>query len=89
MRSYANCPNVRPVSVIEIGLDGEKQAIAELVERLLVAYPQAEPHAVAELVNSLYAGYDGARIREFIPLLVERSARATLAQCSGAITWSS
>jgi hypothetical protein len=77
------------VSVIEIGLDDESAAVAELVEKLRAAFPQADPQSVAALVHSVYARYDGARIRDFIPLLVERSARETLAESAGVITWSS
>ena len=63
---------------MEVGSDGETAVIAELVESLRGKYPQADPQGVSGLVHSLWAKFDGARIRDFIPVLVEHSARETL-----------
>lgn len=75
------------MSVMEVGLDGETAVIAELVESLRAKYPQADPQGVSELVHSLWAKFDGARFRDFIPVLVEHSARETLTNAAGP-SWS-
>lgn len=72
---------------MEVGLDGETAVIAELVESLRAKYPQADPQGVNELVHSLWAKFDGARFRDFIPVLVEHSARETLTNAAG-LSWS-
>ncbi len=61
-----------------MGLDGEAEVIEELVTTLRGRYPDADAYGVEQLVRTLWATYDGARIRDFIPVLVEHSAREAL-----------
>jgi hypothetical protein len=58
----------------------EQQVIDDLADRLVDAYPRIEPALVAKVVTAAYARFDASPIREFIPLLVERSARTELAR---------
>ena len=56
--------------------------IAELSEqvtgRLHERFPRIPINTVQEIVEEIYDGYDGCRIRAFIPLLVERASRDRL-----------
>ena len=56
----------------------EATYIAEIVARLAVKHPDASTADIARVVLNLFAGYDNAKIREFVPLLVEREARDVL-----------
>ncbi len=57
----------------------EATHIAEIVARLAVKHPDASTTDIAWIVLNLFAGYDNAKIRDFVPLLVEREARDVLA----------
>lgn len=50
----------------------EVRAIDELASRLRVKYPEMEPDEVRNLVVRVHRQYDGSRIRDFVPVLVER-----------------
>lgn len=56
----------------------ETQSLADVVQRLHQRFPQLATERVADVVMQAYYRYDGARIRDFIPVLVERAARGTL-----------
>ena len=56
----------------------EATHIAEIVARLAVKHPDASTTDIARIVLNLFAGYDNAKIRDFVPLLVEREARDVL-----------
>jgi hypothetical protein len=58
----------------------EATHIAEIVARLAVKHPDASTTDIARIVLNLFAGYDNAKIRDFVPLLVEREAREALTQ---------
>ena len=58
----------------------EQQTIDELAQRLVSVYPDADPTDVARLVNEEYARFAGRPIRDFIPLFVERNAKAELSK---------
>lgn len=54
----------------------EETQIGHLVARLAAQYPGGLPSAtVSEVVHELYGRFHGARVREFVPLFVERRAR--------------
>lgn len=57
----------------------EATQIAELIARVVATYPDRSTADIAQVVQTLHAGFDSAKIREFVPLLVEREARAVLA----------
>ncbi|ULN40765.1 hypothetical protein MI149_24510 [Mycolicibacterium crocinum] len=55
----------------------EQRQIDQVVSRLTELFPYVPDHIITETVDSTYRRFDGARIREFVPLFVERSCRAT------------
>jgi len=55
----------------------EQRQIDQVVSRLTESFPYVPDHIITETVDSTYRRFDGARIREFVPLFVERSCRAT------------
>jgi hypothetical protein len=52
-------------------------------ERLHTRFPQAEPDRLRRAVESAYHGLDGARIRDYVEILVEREAAETLSHGAG------
>ena len=56
----------------------EARAISRLVERLTVRFPQVPARRVEEIVLAAHQSFDGARVRSFIPLLVEHDVRSPL-----------
>jgi hypothetical protein len=56
----------------------EQARLAEVIERLVVRYPGLPATTVAQVVHEVYAQFRGARLREYVPMLVERSARSAL-----------
>lgn len=64
------------VSVAKIS---EQTSVAEVHARLTRMYPHFAPEEIAATVARVYARFDQSRIRDYVPLLVERRARAELA----------
>ena len=60
----------------------EQAVLGEVVQRLAGRYPTLPPDAINDVVHDLHARFDGARIREFVPLFVERRAHSALAELS-------
>jgi hypothetical protein len=58
----------------------EDTRIGELVERLSKSYRTLPGDTVVEVVNDMRAAFNGSRIREYVPLFVERRARAALTE---------
>ncbi|MGW0949153.1 three-helix bundle dimerization domain-containing protein [Streptomyces sp. NPDC002623] len=56
----------------------ESKAINQVLERLKARYKGMEPAAVGAAVRAAEERLRGARIRDFVPIFVERQARATL-----------
>jgi len=50
-------------------------AVALVTSRLHDRFPLIQPAVIEQIVTEIYVGYDGCRLREFIPLLVERESR--------------
>lgn len=62
-----------------MGQTDEATQIAEVIARVAGAYPDRSSADITRVVQTLHAGFTNAKIREFVPLLVEREARAVLA----------
>lgn len=62
-----------------MGQTDEATQIAEVIARVAQTYPDRSNADIARVVQTLHAGFTNAKIREFVPLLVEREARAVLA----------
>ncbi len=52
----------------------EAKVISRLIERLVVRFPQFPAGTVEETVSSAHQAFEGARVRVFVPLLVEHDA---------------
>ena len=57
----------------------EATQIGEVIARVAANYPDCSTNDIATVVQTLHAGFDDAKIRELVPLLVERQARDVLA----------
>ncbi|MDV7243527.1 MULTISPECIES: three-helix bundle dimerization domain-containing protein [Rhodococcus] len=58
--------------------DTEERDIDVVRTRLIQRFPDLEPGVVEDLVVATLHRFDGCRIRDFVPLLVERAATRTL-----------
>ena len=69
-------------SVVVVRSLDEQAVLGEVVERLAGRYPTLPPDAINDVVHDLHAKFDGAPIREFVPLCVERRAHTALNELS-------
>jgi hypothetical protein len=75
-----------------VGFRSEAALINEVRERLARKYPQVSEARLSVTVAQAHAAFADSRVRDFIPLLVERRARQALVGslvCSAAATWQS
>ncbi|AQT83148.1 hypothetical protein B1R94_27045 [Mycolicibacterium litorale] len=63
--------------------------IEQVIDRLAAAYPDLSRDEVFHCVHTAYDRFQDSTVREFVPLLVERRARAELSRHAGALVWSS
>jgi len=56
----------------------EQTAIAEITQRLHLEFPGAEPGVVENAIEQAHARFETSRIRDYVPLFVERDARRLL-----------
>jgi hypothetical protein len=68
-----------PVAVIE---SSEQTIIDQVADRLTSKYPTIPPDTLTAVAQSVHARFDGRRVREYVPLLVERFAAIELDQLS-------
>lgn len=61
----------------------EQAQIAAVHQRLTARYSWLLPEEVAAVVESAHRQFTDSRVREFVPLLVERRAHAQLSALSG------
>ena len=57
---------------------GEADAISGVVRRLRQQFPELPAEAIDNAVDGRYAEFDARPVRDFVPILVERAARADL-----------
>ena len=60
----------------------EQALLAHVVNRLTGNYPMVSPDVIAEVVDELHATFNGAPVRDYVPLFVERKARTALEELS-------
>jgi hypothetical protein len=58
----------------------EETRIAAMVERLKSSFPTLPADTVVEVVDEMRAAFHGSRLREYVPLFVERRARSALTE---------
>jgi hypothetical protein len=63
--------------VIELS---EQAIIDQMVVRLASRYPTVAASTVSTLVHDIHSRYDDRPVRDFVPLLVERNAKAELSR---------
>lgn len=61
----------------------EQQIMDHIAERLIGLYQGVPADEVAQLVHREHARFQGRPIRDFVPLFVERCAKAELAKLNG------
>ena len=59
--------------------EDEARAIDDVTRRLATNYPHLDVRAIAAEVKTAHGQFAGSRIRDFIPLFVERAVRDRLA----------
>jgi hypothetical protein len=60
----------------------EEILLAEVERRLISTYADFSPEQVAAAIRGAHARFEQSRIRDFVPLLVERQARSELTRAS-------
>jgi len=60
----------------------EQTQLREVAERLSTRYPSVPPVTIAQVVQELHGRFNGAPLREFVPLFVERRAHTALTELS-------
>jgi hypothetical protein len=60
----------------------EQMMLADVKQRLVNAYAELPPDRVSTAIDNARARFDTSPIRDFVPLLVERRARAELASAA-------
>jgi len=56
----------------------EGRSMDEIIERLTAKYSALSRERVVEVVDQVLASLQGAKVRDFVPVLVEREAKAIL-----------
>jgi hypothetical protein len=56
----------------------EETLLGEIQRRLLGEFPSVSPLAVDTLIRNEHARFEASRIRDFVPLFVEKRARRDL-----------
>ena len=56
----------------------QETLLAEIQRRLIDEFPSVPPMVVTILIQAEHARFEGSRIRDFIPLFVEKRARRDL-----------
>ena len=70
-----------------MGQVDEAAQIAEVMARIAVTYPDISTTDIERVIQTVHTGFDDAKVREFIPLLVERKVRAVLAHRQTSLNW--
>jgi len=60
----------------------EAAALAGVTARLRVKLPAVDPAEIETVVLRCFGGFAGSKIRDFVPILVERAAYAELSRPS-------
>jgi hypothetical protein len=70
------CGNIRGM----LSPEDETRAITEVIHRLTASHPDLAPDFVQHTVRTSHERFDGSPIRDFVPMLVERMAKTSIAQ---------
>ena len=61
----------------------EQTLVNEVISRLSLKFPMVPATTISSVVRDMHAKFDGRPLRDFIPLFVERNARAALTNLIG------
>jgi hypothetical protein len=61
----------------------EQAALDQIADRMAVQFPELSAEEIARTIHGRYEQFDGSAIRDFVPVLVERSVREQLAEQRG------
>lgn len=67
-----------PTGPPSAGSPDQAPSLEDLVARLTVAYPSVDPSAVQAAVSAAHDHFEQARVRAYVPILVERRSRKAL-----------
>lgn len=56
----------------------EDKAVEEIIGRLTERFPQASGDDIVAAVDRARDSFDGAKVRDFVPVLLEKEAKAIL-----------
>ena len=59
-------------------IEDRNKTIEHISARVAQRHPAVQPDAIARAVEETYSHYDGSPIRDFVPVLVERSVNQDL-----------
>ncbi|QSE92482.1 hypothetical protein JWS13_29660 [Rhodococcus pseudokoreensis] len=62
-----------------MSVDEERRQVELVVDRLAVEHVGVPRHTVEQIVHDVHATFDVGAVRDFVPLLVERSAKQKIA----------
>lgn len=83
MAAWFSCPKMLVVSEATATGRDERQAIDELGDRLRRRFPDVPADLVAETIARAHTEFAEAKIRDFVPVLVEHAAVNELKRSSG------
>ena len=61
--------------IMEEREEGELRAVGEVVDRLATKYPGVDRSVIENIVAEEHQTYEGRPVRDFVPVLVEKSAK--------------
>ena len=59
-------------------LRAEEKALDTLIRRLMEQFPEVEQEEIVRAVHGRYEQFEDSRIRDFVPVLVERAVRTEI-----------
>jgi hypothetical protein len=65
---------------VDLAAAHESRELNEVVERLLLRFPDMQEERVRSVVTKAHEKFVGNPIRDFVPVFIERSAREELSQ---------
>jgi flagellar motor switch protein FliM len=56
----------------------EAKALDKIAERVAAQFPELSTQRIVDSIHVHFSEFDGVRVRDFIPVLVERAVKADL-----------
>ena len=55
--------------------ESEQRSVDDVIERLVGKFPGVDRERIRQIVDEEHHSYDGRPVRDFVPVLVEKSAK--------------